>query len=207
MCRSRLWLLYWVSTHILRMPPLARLESAKSISRYRPPNGTAGLARSAVSGLRRVPAPPASTIPRTDGCAMSGPPKTLAAGFVRRLSAMLPRIGRNREELTGGDRRIFRIGRNRIGRRRGSLPDLLGQHLQGPGRGDSQQRGDEGAEQAADEAAEGRADQDRDKDEQRADLHRLAHDHRVQDVVLDLGVDEEDHRGDDARGEAVGQRE
>src|SRR5690242_6855056 len=74
MCRSRLWLLYWVSTQILRMPPLARLDSAKSISRYRPPNGTAGLARSAVSGDRRVPAPQASTIPRTDGCAMSGPP-------------------------------------------------------------------------------------------------------------------------------------
>src|SRR5690348_458563 len=74
MCRSRLWLLYWVSTQILRMPPLARLDSAKSISRYRPPNGTAGLARSAVSGDRRVPAPPASTIPRTDGWAMSGPP-------------------------------------------------------------------------------------------------------------------------------------
>src|SRR5215471_12414645 len=74
MWRSRLWLLYWVSTQILRMPALARLDSAKSMSRYRPPNGTAGLARSAVSGLRRVPAPPASTIPRTDGCAMSGPP-------------------------------------------------------------------------------------------------------------------------------------
>src|SRR6185369_10972700 len=66
MCRSRLWLLYWVSTQIFRMPPLARLDSAKSISRYRPPNGTAGFARSAVSGLRRVPAPPASTMPRTD---------------------------------------------------------------------------------------------------------------------------------------------
>ena len=74
MCRSRLWLLYWVRTQIFRMPPLARLDSAKSISRYRPPNGTAGLARSAVSGLRRVPAPPASTIPRTDDSGMAGPP-------------------------------------------------------------------------------------------------------------------------------------
>src|ERR1700736_6717284 len=90
MCRSRLWLLYWVSTQIFRTPPLARLDSAKSMSRYKPPNGTAGLARSAVSGLRRVPAPPASTIPRTDGCAMSGPPKTLARAFVRRLKSHAP---------------------------------------------------------------------------------------------------------------------
>src|SRR5918996_117750 len=32
-----------------------------------PPNGTAGLARSAVSGARRLPSPPASTIPNTLG--------------------------------------------------------------------------------------------------------------------------------------------
>src|ERR1700749_1941579 len=81
MCRSRLWLLYWVRTQILRMLPLARLDSAKSISRYRPPNGTAGFARSAVSGLRRVPAPPAGTMPRTDLTAMPGPPKTLTAAY------------------------------------------------------------------------------------------------------------------------------
>src|SRR5215471_13328351 len=71
MCRSRLWLLYWVSTQIRRQPALTRLESAKSISRYRPPNGTAGLARSAVSGASRLPAPPASTIPRTRRCVTS----------------------------------------------------------------------------------------------------------------------------------------
>ena len=57
MCRSRLWLLYWVSTAIFLMPLLARLERAKSISRYTPPNGTAGLARSSVSGASRVPGP------------------------------------------------------------------------------------------------------------------------------------------------------
>src|SRR5215471_15358215 len=73
MCRSRLWLLYWVSTQIRRQPALTRLESAKSISRYRPPNGTAGLARSAVSGASRLPAPPASTIPRTRGRVTSDP--------------------------------------------------------------------------------------------------------------------------------------
>src|ERR1017187_7261999 len=71
MCRSRLWLLYWVSTQTRRMPALTRLDRAKSTSRYRPPNGTAGLARSAVSGARRLPAPPASTIPNMCGSAIS----------------------------------------------------------------------------------------------------------------------------------------
>src|SRR5215475_3924744 len=65
MWRSRLWLLYWVSTQTRRHPALTRLDNAKSTSRYRPPNGTAGLARSAVSGDSRRPAPPARTIPNT----------------------------------------------------------------------------------------------------------------------------------------------
>src|ERR1700730_8255009 len=71
MCRSRLWLLYWVSTQTRTMPALTRLDSAKSTSRYRTPNGTAGLAGSAVSGASRLPAPPASTIPSTRGSAIS----------------------------------------------------------------------------------------------------------------------------------------
>jgi len=33
MCRSRLWLLYWVSTQIFLMPALTRFDSAKSMSR------------------------------------------------------------------------------------------------------------------------------------------------------------------------------
>ena len=77
MCRSRLWLLYWVSTQIFLIPLLARFDSAKSTSRYTPPNGTAGLARSSVSGASRVPAPPASTIPRTRGSAMCVPPEVI----------------------------------------------------------------------------------------------------------------------------------
>src|SRR5438067_1090102 len=79
MCRSSEWDLYWVSTTILRYPALARLDSAKSIIRYRPPNGTAGLARSAVSGISRFPSPPASTIESTLG-AMS---PTLTTQVVR----------------------------------------------------------------------------------------------------------------------------
>jgi len=31
MCRSRLWLLYWVRTTIFRYPALAKLDSAKSM--------------------------------------------------------------------------------------------------------------------------------------------------------------------------------
>src|SRR5690242_4706310 len=43
-----------------------------------PPKGTAGFARSAVSGLRRLPSPPARTMPRTRGSAMaSSCPDTL----------------------------------------------------------------------------------------------------------------------------------
>src|SRR5215831_9282591 len=70
MCLSRLWLLYWVSTQIRRQPAFTMLESAKSISRYRPPNGTAGLALSSVSGASRLPAPPARTIASTCGSAI-----------------------------------------------------------------------------------------------------------------------------------------
>src|SRR5262249_36843077 len=42
-----------------------KLLNTKSMIRYLPPNGTAGLARSFVRGYSRVPLPPARTIPRT----------------------------------------------------------------------------------------------------------------------------------------------
>ena len=50
-------------------PALAKFDSAKSINRYVPANGTAGLARSFVSGCRRFPSPPARTMTSTDGSA------------------------------------------------------------------------------------------------------------------------------------------
>src|SRR5258708_690745 len=50
------------------IPELMKLLSTKSMIRYLPPKGTAGFARSRVSGKRRVPLPPASTIPSTRGC-------------------------------------------------------------------------------------------------------------------------------------------
>ena len=74
MWRSSEWLLYCVSTTIRRKPALTRFESAKSISRYMPPNGTAGFARSSVSGASRFPSPPARTIVSTCGAAMVSPP-------------------------------------------------------------------------------------------------------------------------------------
>ena len=70
-CRSSECDLYCVSTTILLNPELIRFANAKSMSRYCPANGTAGFARSAVSGIRRLPSPPASTIPKTFFCAMT----------------------------------------------------------------------------------------------------------------------------------------
>src|SRR5688572_28496701 len=51
--------MYCVRTRMRRSPECRQLLSVKSMMRYRPPKGTAGLARSAVSGYRREPAPPA----------------------------------------------------------------------------------------------------------------------------------------------------
>jgi hypothetical protein len=49
---------YCVSTKMRSSPELMQLEMGTSTNRYLPANGTAGLARSLVSGKRRVPAPP-----------------------------------------------------------------------------------------------------------------------------------------------------
>src|SRR5262245_1753709 len=59
MWRSRLRDLNCVSTSTRRSPLLMQLERVKSMMRYSPPNGTAGFARSRVSGSKRVPFPPA----------------------------------------------------------------------------------------------------------------------------------------------------
>src|SRR5215469_496228 len=64
-CRFSRGLWCGVSTKMSRQPPLTRLDSAKSISRYRPPKDTVGLDRPTVSGASRLPAPPASTMPST----------------------------------------------------------------------------------------------------------------------------------------------
>src|ERR1019366_487382 len=48
-----------------RKPDLMQLEIGMSTSRYLPASGTAGLARSFVSGNRRVPCPPPMMTQRT----------------------------------------------------------------------------------------------------------------------------------------------
>src|SRR5436190_10909715 len=56
--------LYCVKTKTRRSPECKQLVSVKSTMRYLPPKGTAGLARSAVNGCNREPAPPARRIVR-----------------------------------------------------------------------------------------------------------------------------------------------
>src|ERR1700752_2459038 len=51
--------LYWVRTTTSLMSELTQLDSVKSMIRYLPPNGTAGLARSWERIERRSPSPPA----------------------------------------------------------------------------------------------------------------------------------------------------
>src|SRR5579859_3783574 len=58
MCRCSELELNWVRTKMRRRSALMQLLIGMSTSRYLPPNGTAGLARSFVRGKRRVPAPP-----------------------------------------------------------------------------------------------------------------------------------------------------
>src|ERR1041385_4017373 len=65
MCRIKSSDLYCVRMRIRRTSELIQLESVKSMIRYAPPNGTAGLGVSLVSGKRRSPAPPAKRIART----------------------------------------------------------------------------------------------------------------------------------------------
>src|SRR5580693_3759252 len=128
MCRSRLWLLYWVSTAIRKIPALTRLDSAKSTSRYMPPNGTAGLARSAVSGASRLPAPPASTMPRTRLSAISHPSR--ACRFFQHAIQDLLRFVLDAGQLSGtGERLRVELVDVFRARRAGGEPAILGDHL------------------------------------------------------------------------------
>ena len=55
--------LYCVSTSTRRKPECRQFARVKSIMRYFPPKGTAGLVRSWVSGCSRLPVPPARMMP------------------------------------------------------------------------------------------------------------------------------------------------
>ena len=67
--------LYWVSTTMLSMPEFTQFDSVKSMIRYLPPNGTAGLARTDDRMERRSPSPPARTTAIT-GLTKRRPPPT-----------------------------------------------------------------------------------------------------------------------------------
>src|SRR5215467_368715 len=60
-CRLKLSALYCVSTKTRRSPEFTQFDRVMSMMRYTAPNGTAGLARSRVSGHSRSPWPPASS--------------------------------------------------------------------------------------------------------------------------------------------------
>ena len=87
------------------------------------------------------------------------------------------------------------------------LPHLPHDHLDRPGDGDGEQRPHEPAEEPAHQVADVGPHQDGDEHEERVDAHRPAHDDGVEDVVLDLGVGQEDHGEDDEGAERVRQRE
>src|SRR4029077_7856735 len=76
MWRFRLSALYCVSTKTRRKSELMQLESVMSMMRYSPPNGTAGFARSRVSGHNRSPCPPASSTPMASFISDMADPRT-----------------------------------------------------------------------------------------------------------------------------------
>src|SRR5262245_37767792 len=59
MCSIRDWGRYCASTIKSKMPEFTQFDNGKSMMRYLPAKGTAGLARLAVSTPRREPSPPA----------------------------------------------------------------------------------------------------------------------------------------------------
>src|SRR3954453_14015101 len=86
-------LLNWVRTKMRRRSELRQLLIGMSTSRYFPPRGTAGLARSLVSGKSRVPAPPPSTT-LTTSCGrmveVQAVPRSRLAHRAAAAHAMLP---------------------------------------------------------------------------------------------------------------------
>src|SRR6059058_1582904 len=65
MCRCSDAELNWVRRYTRRRPELMQLEIGMSTRRYLPASGTAGLARSRISGNSRVPCPPPMIMERT----------------------------------------------------------------------------------------------------------------------------------------------
>ena len=87
--------MYWVRTRFFRTPLLRQFESVKSMIRYAPPKGTAGLARSRVSGSSREPFPPARITANTSFISNPlwyGILTTIARPEREAISAILPKF-------------------------------------------------------------------------------------------------------------------
>src|ERR1700693_1676567 len=86
MCSISEWGRYWVRIMTSRMAELTQLESVKSMIRYLPAKGTAGLARLSVNTPNREPSPPARMTARvfTDFLAHGGAqgPRAFVEGHV-----------------------------------------------------------------------------------------------------------------------------
>jgi hypothetical protein len=82
----------------------------------------------------------------------------------------------------------------------GCAPGLSAEDLNCAGAGDSEQACHEATEEPADPAPDRVPGQYRCEHEQRTDFHSLTHDQGVQNVILDLGIDNEYHEGNDPCG-------
>lgn len=65
MCSINEWGLYWARINISKMSEFTQFDNVKSMMRYFPAKGTAGLVRFAVNTPRRDPSPPARITART----------------------------------------------------------------------------------------------------------------------------------------------
>ena len=88
---------YCVRTTTLVMPELTQLQSVKSMMRYLPPNGTAGLARTPDRSERRSPSPPARTtanvrLTRSMLHLRAGPPRPSPPARDHRGSPTSPKV-------------------------------------------------------------------------------------------------------------------
>src|SRR4029077_12153678 len=72
MVRSSDRALYWVMTTTRRSPLLRQLDRVKSMIRYSPPHGTAGLARGPAGGRTRAPRAAARVAGGVTACAARG---------------------------------------------------------------------------------------------------------------------------------------
>jgi len=89
----------------------------------------------------------------------------------------------------------------------GCLPELPHDNLQRASDRDGDDREYEGAKGAPDPAPDRCSDEDGQENEEGIDPHRLAHDHWIEHMILEEGVDEEHDSGGDAGGQRVACRE